>query len=1042
MSPTPQSPTHDLRAALGAARRALLARSWRAGLAEAALIALAAFFVVLLVAADLDDGAWQAPLVLAPTLAGLLWLMLRSLLARRRWASDEDVAAALEEARPELRSDIRAALELSARPPASDASAAALREHLALRVATALDDPSERFGDLKAEKNGQVYLGLALALTALVVVATLAAPSRLVTGLDVLANGPLDEQEQAGSSIPEVMAVRNLNITATPPAYTQRALRHFSGTSGSVRVLEGSELRFEATLDRPVERAVLRYEDTDESEFTLNVSDGVHVSGTMTATESAAYSFEFEDPEGQRFRDGLRRELEVEEDRAPVITIEDPDGNLSVNPGDIIDIRYTVRDDFGISGVNLVWYFAGEDDDFRQLPLLGTLPAPSGEDTAPFDTAPLALQPGDEVIVQIEATDNDGLDGPNVGRSRPISLVVDSPEDLNEEVFAAKERAFEALLTQLANMLEVSLNEVVANDDGFELVPVQDSPEGFATRVEGVASAHEEWGEPLNVLRELVDIALEDELTSQREQTLLQGAYNRLYERERDEARLLGSMAHERDSGALSSSSFASLARFQDEHIAETERVVLVLESLIEEQQAEQVARAIEELDEIRARIGELFDEYQQTGDEQLRDQLLREINRLSQRMNELMERLQSQVENLPQEFYNQEALDPSETAENMQNLGSSLEQMRDLLNRGDMDGARRAFEEMSSALDMMQQELGDPLANADPDTLSEYDRQMGEIMDQVVDLEAREAELERQTGEFEEQLREERREEIAAQLERELERAREEVSQARERIDELDDDELTSFNQEQLQSARASLETLERQLEREDIFEALDAARRSISQLDRTQTTLDRARAYAPRGSEHERQAREGAEEVARDAQSIREVEQALQELQDAAQPRIGEGERQAMQQLAQRQQELQQDLDGLQESVRQFEQGFPMMSGEFDAEFEGASQGMGEARRQLQGGEPRPAQQGQRQAISSLRGLRQQLQQQMSSRREQQERRQGGRRNNAQEDVEVPDEADQRTGRREQIMEAMREGGLQSYEEQLEEYYERLVQ
>lgn len=1043
MSSTSLTPIEHLRFALAAARRAILARTRRAALREAALIALSSLFVAVLVAARLENAAWQGPLVLAPTLLAILWWVFRDALARRRWASDLAVASEVEAVRHELRSDVRAALELGERPDVDDARTRGLREHLTQRVAAELQREGEGFPDLRYRDDRATHLGLSIALAALVLTTLWAAPERLAAGLGVLAYGPQTEGDQATEVVPEVMAVRNLDITATPPAYTERALRYYPGTSGSVRVIENSALRFDARIDRPVSSAELVLGEGDDApRVALTVTEPQRVVGTIEVEESGRYFFDFVGPEGERFRDGMRRELNVEPDREPVITIESPEENLTVSPGDIVDIAYTVRDDYGINGVNLVWYFAGAEDDFRQLPLLGMMPSPSAVDTAPFDTAPLALQPGDEVIVQIEATDNDEIDGPNIARSRPISLVVERPDELNEEVFAAKERAFEAVLEQLAAMLEASLNEVVADEEGsFRLVPLEDTPEGYARRVNKVAEAHEEWRTPLVALQELVALARHDELTSPRELALLEGAYDRLYERERDEARLLENSARERERGAMSEPSFVAVANFQDEHIAETERVVLILESLIEEQQADQVARAIEELDEIRSRMRELFEEYEATGDPELRDQLLREINRLSQRMNELMERLQSQMQNLPQEFYNQEALDPSETAENLQNLGSSMEQMRDMLNRGDIDGARQAFEEMSSALDMMQQELGDPLANANPDELSEFDRQMGEIMDEVVDLEARESELERETAEFEEELRRERREEIAERLQRELQNALEAVRDERRRADALNDEELTSFNQEQLQSARASLESLERQLERQDVQESLDSARRALSMLNRAQNTLERALSYAPDGSAQERQARDGAGAMERSAQTVREVEEALRELQQAAQPQIGAAERQAMQELAQRQQEIQQGLEGLQQQIQQMGQSFPMMNEQFDGPLEATREGMGQAQRDLQGGSPRQAQDGQRQAISSLRGLRQQLQQQMSSRRQQQQRREG-RGRTSERNVEVPEEGDQRTERREQIMEAMREGSLPGYEDQLREYYERLVQ
>jgi hypothetical protein len=75
-------------------------------------------------------------------------------------------------------------------------------------------------------------------------------------------------------------------------------------------------------------------------------------------------------------------------------------------------------------------------------------------------------------------------------------------------------------------------------------------------------------------------------------------------------------------------------------------------------------------------------------------------------------------------------------------------------------------------------------------------------------------------------------------------------------------------------------------------------------------------------------------------------------------------------------------------------------------------------------------------------MRSLRQQMQQMTRQQRQQQQRQSGNGRPGSQERVEIPeDQEGARQDYRRQVQEAMREGGLESFQEQLQRYYETLV-
>ena len=108
-----------------------------------------------------------------------------------------------------------------------------------------------------------------------------------------------------------------------------------------------------------------------------------------------------------------------------------------------------------------------------------------------------------------------------------------------------------------------------------------------------------------------------------------------------------------------------------------------------------------------------------------------------------------------------------------------------------------------------------------------------------------------------------------------------------------------------------------------------------------------------------------------------------------------------------------------------------------------EQAKQGMKESGSSLQQRRPGAARGGQRQALDGLQSMRQSMQQRMAESRkqaQQQAQREGRGRANR-DDVDVAGEGDRDLRQRQQIMDAMREGALEAWDDPIRQYYESLV-
>ena len=112
--------------------------------------------------------------------------------------------------------------------------------------------------------------------------------------------------------------------------------------------------------------------------------------------------------------------------------------------------------------------------------------------------------------------------------------------------------------------------------------------------------------------------------------------------------------------------------------------------------------------------LRELLEQYRQTRDPALREQIEAEMRRLETRMRELLERLAAQIDQLPYEHLNMEAIEQSEVGENLTEMVSALDQIRQMLDSGDIEGALAALDRLGSEFDSLLQEV-DPLAGASP---------------------------------------------------------------------------------------------------------------------------------------------------------------------------------------------------------------------------------------------------------------------------------------------------------------------------------------
>ena len=956
----------------------------------------------------------------------------------RRFPNDHAAAEYLERSLPSLRSDLRTALDFAAADPPQDPLAQSMRAAQLVRVERAIHAAKREIPKVVPQRSLRRPLArLALASLALVVGA--ATSEAFAAGLHSLVFGfPADVVAAIDEDTKPI--VSTVDLLVEHPAHTGIYPTRVLGVTGDIRAMAGSTVSLIATALVPATSAILEIEGMETQRIQLQVGPNRGLSGRIQITEAATYRFHVTTEDGETLVDPRERRIVLLPDHPPSVELAEPATDLEVTPDQVVDFQYVARDDFGVAEISLAWHFAGDPDGVRFEPLQTGLSTPIFEEHVPFDLAPMRLQPRDEVVVYIHAADNNGFDGPGLGASRSVTLRVGSPDDRNFEVLRLKEALFEGLLRQLGSSLVVGMTTTEVSDDRelFQRPATAEEVER-GSAISSARDVHERWLPTVEMFEQLLGLMREDDLTMTGDLAMLEGAYTSLYDRVLDQGRQLDKAATHVASDSVPERVFAEAAMAFADTTGVTERTTLLLEDLVATHKADNVERAMVELEETRQELRTLIEAYRDAPTDELREEIMQELGRLQSRMRELMEQLASQIQDLPTEHLNADAIDPSELAENLSEMTSAMEQLEQMLQNNDIEGALDYLDQLEAELDAVSQELS-PLGDSRPDTLSEFDQQMGEMMDELNNLAALEGDLEAETQALLDEMLAERAQQIEAESSAALEEVLRRIERELAEFRELSKGRLSEDTQRVMGDVESGLERLRDRLEQRDPSAADGAATRLLSQLSDARWELRRDESLLVRDEVGQRDA-ERAQRVSRGTEDVvRDVRDEMRKLMELAQPQPTGEQQQAMQSLGEEQGAIQQRLGALSERVSQMGQRFPALEGQLEPTLEQASQSMERARQELGGARPRPALQGEASALEAMQQMREQMRQ-MTQQQRQRDQRNGRR--NPDEDVEIPEDASStRDGFRRHVIESMREDSLEDYRDEIRRYYESLLE
>ncbi len=1006
---------------------AVRARQRRQLWLEGLLLGTAALLVLVVAGGFLglaapNAGRWM--MMLAPVVGALVAAAFGVYLSLRTVGDDVRTARLIGERRPELSLDVLAAVEL-ARTLESQAP-----------HSRQLTDAFLRQMDARTQQVdvGSVVDGTRLKRAGLVLLATV-----LAVGLALGLGGArwrvgfakaLASASRSEAAVQREPITGDIELTYRYPAYTGLTPRTVQGTAGDVSAPAGTEVVLKTRSDREVERAELVI---NGETLPLQVEGQRELSGSFVLKKSGHYHFLFYGTGKRPIATGPDIPVNVEADAPPQVTLLTPTAELEIDPGQKVLLKYEAQDDYGLSSLSLVFRMPGAKEETRV-----TLPREdSRRDRGSYswDLGTLKMGPGDRVSYYIEAKDNDAVEGPKRGVSRTQVLRIYSAAEHRRAALQKAEALWGRMVDHLADRLEGPDRD--KQKVAEQVVAGQTVDTSGLTLVEDLRTLARELGRERDAPQELVT-ALANVAQTLGAKVRATSDFRKLY--------LRTQRARGDDWGTG-----ARLSAVVSEEIAELEKDILYLESLLDRQKLEALQEMAKQLASERRELASLIEQYKQSPTDAAREQVMQQIQQLRSRIDELMQRMAEMRQGIRDEHLNAEALQEMLKDQDMQ---SALDEVERLMREGKTDEALAKLQELSMQMDEMLSSLDDAQDNFGAEQYPELAQKFGKFMEDLQKTAQEQQRVADATKALRDQARAQNRERLTERGKAMKEELRRMVEQVQKDYRELTPEQLNSRASRPMEEAQAELENVKNALKVDDFDLAAEAAQRAseaaqqLEQYGEQQKSLDELYGNPP---DVRRQSAQLAEQLGEDAKKVEDVNRKLQSLFPQPGSQMSAQERQQLQQLSQEQQQLEQQARGLRQQMEEMEQMAPLFGQEAGDNMEEIGRRMGEASQRMQGQDPGRGYGEQQAALEGLKQFEQQM------RESQRGRGKGkglplpmgmgmGREGNGRDPrdkVEIPDEEAYQAPKefRKDLLDAMKQGAPEKYRDQVKRYYEELV-
>jgi hypothetical protein len=211
--------------------------------------------------------------------------------------------------------------------------------------------------------------------------------------------------------------IKSLTTRVDFPAYTKHL--PVTETTPDLRVVRGAKLAFHVAASGDIAGAKMCFTNQPPVELTRDANG--QWSASMAPRGSFDYRIELTDQAGRKGGNENPYHVVVAPDEPPLVEVVDPEADVRADPTNTVPLRITASDDFAVTAVKLVYHKLGQPE--KSIICNATnLNGQEASALTAIDLAPLHLQPYEVVAYHAEASDNNTLDGPGIGKS-PVYFI-------------------------------------------------------------------------------------------------------------------------------------------------------------------------------------------------------------------------------------------------------------------------------------------------------------------------------------------------------------------------------------------------------------------------------------------------------------------------------------------------------------------------------------------------------------------------------------------------------------------------------------------
>lgn len=521
--------------------------------------------------------------------------------------------------------------------------------------------------------------------------------------------------------------IGDITLTYRFPVYTRLDPRTVIGSPGDIKGLKGSEVEMTARSDRPLASASLIINDASKVPVQLEGPNTLKVK--LVLLEGGSYRFETTAQKGLVPLKSDPHTITIEEDEYPDVWILSPKDNTVVNERDVVRLDYGAQDDFGLKEIRLVVEGRPGNKNLKGFgePAQGVGPIREYRDSVNWNLAELKLSPGEKLAYYLEAVDNDVVSGPKVARSKTQYLEVYSSEKRHSELLSLQDTLLKEMVQLLAEELVNPPRQLTSSD---ELLLKQ---EALRQRMLNL----------LSLFDRLLPGLEEDALANYAVYYSLENIRSRLSELSQKKTDRLQSAVKGRS--IMSKTILEEIQGLQDSEIAELERDILFLVELLRKQRLDDFLHVNRRLEDSQWTLTRLLDDLKKGAGAELEDKVRKAAQELEDMINSMMDKLSKMSGQWGDEFLNLEAIKSLGEFE----IDKDMEEMRDALAKGDLQGALQAALRAMGSLGKMMAQMGQNAQQYADSTYSKTLKEMHHLEEQLGELEDGEKQLAQDTEEL-----------------------------------------------------------------------------------------------------------------------------------------------------------------------------------------------------------------------------------------------------------------------------------------------------